>query len=99
MEDPVTDACLVNMPPLRVTDIKTYVWPVNISLFRKFSVQLKNVVFEMEFKKRNLTFLAFSSFKLVPRREQICYTYYIMKNTTMMPPPPATPVILRSFMV
>jgi len=47
VQDPVSDSRLVNVPPLRIVDIKTLIRTMSIGLVFQFPVKLKNILFQI----------------------------------------------------
>jgi hypothetical protein len=73
VDDPVSDGGFMDMPQLRITNIKIDILAVSISFMDQIAMKLKNIIPETPFKKLDIVFFTLPAFKLVPCFEKILY--------------------------
>jgi len=71
VDDSVADGRFVNMPQLRIANIKIDILAMPISFMHQIAMELKNIIAETPFKKLDIGFFPLSAFEIVPRLEKI----------------------------
>jgi len=71
MDDPIANSGFVDMPQLRIADIKIDVLAVPISFMDQIAMKLENIVPETSFKKLDISFAPLALLEIVPRFEKI----------------------------
>jgi hypothetical protein len=71
VDDSVADGGFMDMPQLRITNVKIDILAVSISFMDQIAMKLKNFITETPFKKLDIGLLPFPAFEIVPRLEKI----------------------------
>src|SRR3989338_844806 len=70
---------LVNVAYLRISNVKTKVWPVPIFLALQIPVQFENIAFQIKLKFRHIPLVALTFFESLPRYEKVFRADYLFK--------------------
>lgn len=66
MQNPIPNQSFMDVPLLRIMDVKADIWSVLIGFIAQFATKLKYILFEMPFESPHITFISFVAFESVP---------------------------------
>lgn len=69
VQNPISDSSFMNMPKLRISNIKTFVISMSVNLRFDISAQLKNILFKIFLKEQYISLATFSFPKLSPSQK------------------------------
>ena len=79
MQNPVSDQSFMDMPLLRIADVKTDIRSMFVGFVFQLATELKNILFKFPLELFYVTFISFIAFESIPCRKEILRRNYFFK--------------------